>query len=161
MASRLCLSALVLCLAAPAAAWEHWGGDRGGTRYSALDQITAGNVGRLVRAWEFRTGDLARREPSVMRRTKFQATPLLVEDSLVFCTPFNEAIAIDPGTAAEKWRFDAKIGLGQRPANRFNCRGLAFWRDAQAADGGPCRARLFMGTNDARVIARDARAGAH
>ncbi len=45
----------------PAFAWEYWGGDPGGTRYAALDQITPGNVGNLTRAWEFRTGDLARR----------------------------------------------------------------------------------------------------
>lgn len=28
----------------------------------------------------------------------FEVTPILVEDSLVFCTPFNRTIAIDPGT---------------------------------------------------------------
>ena len=159
-ASRLCLFGLVLCVAGPAAAWEHWGGDRGGTRYSPLAQITAGNVGRLVRAWEFRTGDLARREPRLMARTKFQVTPLFVEENLILCTPFNEVVALDPGTAAQKWRFDARIDLGQRPANRFNCRGVAFWRDEEAAEGAPCRARVFMGTNDARVIALDARTGA-
>ena len=42
----------------PASAWEHWGGDRGGSRFSPLNQITPDNVGNLVRAWEFRTGDL-------------------------------------------------------------------------------------------------------
>ena len=159
MKRRYCLFALAVCLSAPAAAWEHWGGDRGGTRYSAAAQITVGNVGRLVSAWEFRTGDLARREPRLMARTKFQATPLFVEDSLIFCTPFNEVIALDPGSGAQKWRFDPKIDLGQRPANRFNCRGVAFWRDEQAAEGAFCRARIFIGTNDARVIALDAKTG--
>ena len=52
-----------------------WGGDRGGSRFSPLAQITSGNVGNLVRAWEFRTGDLDSRAPEVMKRTKFQATP--------------------------------------------------------------------------------------
>ena len=93
----------------PASAWEHWGGDRGGSRFSPLNQITPDNVGNLVRAWEFRTGDLDTRAPEVMKRTKFQATPLLVEDSLVFCTPFNEVIALDPGSGAPKWRYDPKI----------------------------------------------------
>ena len=45
-------------IALPASAWEHWGGDRGGSRFSPLNQITPDNVGNLVRAWEFRTGDL-------------------------------------------------------------------------------------------------------
>jgi quinoprotein glucose dehydrogenase len=79
------------CIAAalvtqPVFAWEHWGGDRGGTRFSGLQQITPDNVSRLVRAWQFRTGDLARRGAKTMAFTKFEATPLFVEDSLILCT---------------------------------------------------------------------------
>ena len=126
---RRCLSGV----ATPAFAWEHWGGDRGGSRFSPLAQITPDNVGNLVRAWEFRTGDLDIRAPEVMKRTKFQATPLFVEDSLIFCSPFNEVIALDPGSGAQKWRYDPKIATSQRPANRYNCRGVAYWVDDQAA----------------------------
>jgi quinoprotein glucose dehydrogenase len=151
--------AIFIVIALPASAWEHWGGDRGGSRFSPLNQITPDNVGNLVRAWEFRTGDLHTRAPEIMNRTKFQATPLLVEDSLVFCSPFNEVIALDPGSGAQKWRYDPKISTAQRPANRYNCRGVAYWVDAQAAENAACRARIFMGTNDARVIALDARTG--
>ena len=140
-------------------AWEHWGGDRGGMRFSPLTQITPANVGDLVQAWEFRTGDLERRAPAVMARTKFQATPLLVEDSLIFCSPFNEVIALDPGSGTQKWRYDPRISTEQRPANRYNCRGVAYWVDDQAAENAACRARIFMGTNDVRVIALDARTG--
>ena len=146
-------------IALPASAWEHWGGDRGGSRFSPLNQITPENAGNLVRAWEFRTGDLDRRAPEVMKRTKFPATPLLVEDSLIFCSPFNEVIALDPGSGAPKWRYDPKISTAQRPANRYNCRGVAYWVDDMAAETAACRARIFMGTNDARVIALDARTG--
>ena len=155
----LTLIVFVILAAAPALAWEHWGGDRGGMRFSPLAQITPANVGDLVRAWEFRTGDLERRAPAVMARTKFQATPLLVEDSLIFCSPFNEVIALDPGSGAQKWRYDPKISTEQRPANRYNCRGVAWWVDDQLAADAACRARIFMGTNDARVIALDARTG--
>jgi quinoprotein glucose dehydrogenase len=143
----------------PVSAWEHWGGDRGGSRFSPLNQITPDNVGNLVRAWEFRTGDLDTRAPEVMKRTKFQATPLLVEDSLIFCSPFNEVIALDPGSGAQKWRYDPKISTNQRPANRYTCRGVAYWVDDKAPEAAACRARIFMGTNDARVIALDARSG--
>jgi len=153
------LLAATLLTAAPALAWEYWGGDRGGMRFSPLDQVTPANVGRLVRAWEFHTGDLATRAPDIMKRTKFEATPLFVEDSLIVCTPFNEVIALDPGSGAQKWRYDPKISTGQRPANRYVCRGVAYWRDEQAADGAACRSRIFVGTNDARVIALDARTG--
>jgi quinoprotein glucose dehydrogenase len=148
-----------LLAAGPALSWEHWGGDRGGMRFSPLAQITPANVGNLVRAWEFHTGDLQVRAPEIMKRTKFEATPLFVEDSLIFCSPFNEVIALDPGTGAQKWRYDPKIDTNQRPANRYTCRGVAYWVDDQAAQGAVCRARIFMGTNDARIIALDARTG--
>ena len=38
--------------------WPNYGNDRGAMRYSPLTQITPANVGQLVRAFEFRTGDL-------------------------------------------------------------------------------------------------------
>jgi quinoprotein glucose dehydrogenase len=154
------LFALACFIAAPAFAWEHWGGDRGGTRFSQLAMITPANVGNLVRAWQFRTGDLDTRPPEAMARTKFQATPLFVEDSVIFCSPFNEVIALDPGTGAQKWRFDPKISTAQIPANRYNCRGVAYWVDEQAAEGALCRSRIVTNTNDARVIALDAKTGA-
>ena len=131
--------AVMLLAAAPASAWEHWGGDRGGTRFSKLAQITPANVGNLVRAWEFRTGDLDTRLPALMARTKSEATPLFVEDSLIFCTPFNEVIALDPGSGAQKWRYDPKVDTSRRPGNRFVCRGVAHWVDDQAAEGAACR----------------------
>ncbi|SDR87933.1 pyrroloquinoline quinone-dependent dehydrogenase [Bradyrhizobium canariense] len=152
------LFALLLFAITPAFGWEYWGGDSGGTRFSPLDQITPANVGNLVRAWEFRTGDLES-HAAQMARTKFEATPLFVEDSIVFCSPFNEVIALDPGTGEQKWRYDPKISTTQRPGNRYACRGVAHWVDDQAAENAACRARIFMGTNDARVIALDARTG--
>jgi quinoprotein glucose dehydrogenase len=68
-------------------------------------------------------------------------------------------IALDPGTGVQKWRYDPKISTGQRPGNRFVCRGVAYWVDDRAAEGAACRARIFMGTNDYRVVALDAKSG--
>ena len=65
-------------IAYPASAWEHWGGDRGGTRFSSLARIMSANVGDLARAWEYRTGDLAAHAPAVMARTKSETSLLLV-----------------------------------------------------------------------------------
>ncbi|WP_371745099.1 pyrroloquinoline quinone-dependent dehydrogenase [Bradyrhizobium sp. U87765 SZCCT0109] len=158
----MALLALVLALVLPreaAQAWEAWGGDSGGTRFSPLAQITPANVDDLVRAWTFSSGDVARRPAALMARTKLEVTPLLVEDSLVFCTAFNDVIALDPGTGAQKWRFDLNIPTDLRPANRWTCRGLAAWRDDTRPHDAACASRLFMGTNDARVVALDARTG--
>src|SRR5579871_5116758 len=154
------LSLLLACIVVrPLRAWEYWGGDAGGTRFSSLAQITPANVNNLVRAWEFHTGDLTTRPEAAMARSKFESTPLFVENNLIFCTPFNEVIALDPGTGLQKWRFDPKISTAQRPANRFNCRGVAYWVDPQAMSGAVCRSRIFTATNDVRIIALDARTG--
>ena len=93
-----------------------------------------------------------------MRQAATEGTPILAGDALVFCTPFNEVIALDPDSGAERWRFDPGIDLGQDPANQFVCRGVTYWRDAEAT--GTCADRIFMGTNDARLIAIDAATGA-
>lgn len=136
--------------------WSEYGADAGGSRYSGAAQVTPSNVGSLMRAWVYSTGDL-KSKPDAMRRSAGETTPILVEDSLIFCTPFNEVIALDPGTGAEKWRYDPKINLEQRPANQYVCRGVAYWRDAAAT--GACASRIFGGTNDGRVFAIDAATG--
>lgn len=136
--------------------WPHYGGDAGGNRFSAAGQIDRDNVNRLEVAWLYRTGDLADR-PDAMRRAATEATPILVNDALIFCTPFNEVIALDPGDGSERWRFDPLIDLDQRPANQFVCRGVTHWHDPD--DPTDCRDRILMGTNDARLIAIDAATG--
>ena len=136
--------------------WSHYGGDAGGHRYSRASQVSVDNVHSLVPVWEYRTGDLAARA-ELMDQSASQATPILVEDSLVFCTPFNEIIALDPGDGSQRWRFDPGIDLNQRPANQFVCRGVTHWRDL--APSAACASRVFIGTNDARLIAVDARTG--
>jgi quinoprotein glucose dehydrogenase len=154
---------LMLWTAASAAGsdWPHYGGDLGGQRYSSAAQITPGNVRDLVKVWEFRTGDLGARSPYAIKRMKFQATPVLYGDSLYTCTPFNEMIALDPGTGAAKWRFDPKIQIEKfGPANKFNCRGVTVWEDLQAVPDAACRVRVFTGTNDGRLVAVDGRTGA-
>ena len=136
--------------------WTHYGGDSGGHRYTHASQITAENIDRLAPVWEYRTGDLTARADH-MRSAATEGTPILAGDALVFCTPFNEVIALDPGTGAERWRFDPKIDLDQQPANQFVCRGVAYWQDD--ASSGICSTRIFMGTNDARLIALDLATG--
>ncbi len=138
--------------------WRAYGGDPGGSRYSPLTQLTPQNVGQLQEAWRFQTGAFKGREKAV-HRTAFENTPILAGDHLVLCSPFNEVIAIDPGTGKEAWRFDPKIDPGQRPANQFVCRGVSQWRDATAQPGAACAHRIFSGTNDGRVLALDAATG--
>lgn len=140
----------------PVDGWAYYGGDPGGHRFSRLDQINRENVGSLAAAWTYRTGDLATKGEALYRSAG-ETTPILVEDKLVFCTPFNEVIAVDPGNGKEIWRYDPGIDLDQSPANQFICRGVAYWHDETA--GGACASRIFTGTSDGQVIALDASSG--
>ncbi len=136
--------------------WNHYGGDAGGSRYSRAIQISNTNVSQLVPAWEYRTGDMTNRT-NLMQYSASEGTPILIDDVLVFCTPFNEVIALNPGTGDEVWRFDPEIDLEQKPSNQFVCRGVAHWHDSSVPSA--CADRVFMGTNDARLISIDATNG--
>ncbi len=143
-------------LTLPGAGWANYGNDAGGHRYSSAEQINTANVSELEVAWMFSSGDLANK-PGAIEGSIAEGTPILVDDALVFCTPFNDVIALDPGSGEELWRFDAKINLDQHPANQFVCRGVAQWRDDDP--GTACSPRILMGTNDGRLVAIDAHSG--
>ncbi|HYM36469.1 MAG TPA: PQQ-binding-like beta-propeller repeat protein, partial [Steroidobacteraceae bacterium] len=136
--------------------WPQYGADEGGTRYSTAAQITPQNVDDLIPIWEFHTGHLAGRSPPEIAAAKLQATPILFADRLILCTPFNQVIALDPGTGREAWRFDAKAPFFLR---EVSCRGVAGWVDSSNGAEVACHSRILMGTNDARVIAIDAVTG--
>jgi quinoprotein glucose dehydrogenase len=148
----------------PVAEWREYGGDKGGLRYSPLTQITPENVGDLEIAWEYRHGDISDGSDGTTR-TSFNVTPIVVRDTLYFCTGFNRVIALDAETGEERWSFDPRQQLDhiEGPYTR-TCRGVAFWeskdRESEVpAESGACRARVFTGTLDAQLIAVDADTG--
>ena len=142
----------------PIAEWPEYGGDKGGLRYSPLTQITAQNVDRLERAWIYNHGDISDGSGKTTR-TSFNATPIVVEGQLYFCTGFNRVIALDPETGAERWTFDPETKLKrlEGPYPR-TCRGVAHWPGDGGAQGA-CGSRIFTGTIDSELIALDARTG--
>jgi len=153
--------ALVLALAGTAKAgepgWPFYGGDAGGQRYSAAAEITPANVASLKPAWRFSTHDMATKGQAIYHAS-FEDTPILADGKLYVCSPFNEVSALDPGTGREIWRFDPKVDFSHRYPNELVCRSVAFWRDPQRTKG-LCATRLFMATNDRRLIAIDAEKG--
>src|SRR5262249_53506994 len=122
-------------------------------RYSPLNQITRENVGALRPAWTYHTHHLRGDDKYVV----FQDSPLVVDGTMYVCTPYDQVIALDPETGAERWKFDAQIDSAN--AYVINCRGLSTWLDAGAAQGAACRRRIVMGTVDARLVEIDARTG--
>ena len=137
--------------------WPVYGGDPAGTRYSPAAQITRENVGQLTVAWSYSTRDLATKGDA-MRRASFEVTPILVDGRLYICSAFNEVTALDPATGQELWRFDPEIDPSIRYPNSFVCRGVAYWRDPNHRTD-LCAARIFLATNDRRLIALDAETG--
>ena len=142
--------------------WPTYAGQEGGTRYSPLSQINRSNVGKLEIAWIHNTGHLEL-APHLYGAVGFQVTPILLPEEagrhLMLCDPFNRIIALDPATGEQRWDFDPEIDLTPY-AGRFNCRGVTYWRDPQAAENAACAHRILLATNDRRLAAIDARSGA-
>ncbi|HTU64933.1 MAG TPA: PQQ-binding-like beta-propeller repeat protein [Steroidobacteraceae bacterium] len=91
--------------------WPMYGGDAAKTRHSALTQIDRGNVGKLVEAWRYDTGE----------KGDTQTQPIVVGRTLFGYTPTHKAFALDAATGRSLWTFDSGIaGVG---ANR----GLMYW----------------------------------
>ena len=154
-----CAPEVELGAGGPVADWPFWGGDRGAAHHSALEQIEPGNVGALEVAWTHRSGDYFDGSGS-SKVTSFQATPIVANDTLYYCTPFMRVFALDPATGEERWSFDpdfkARFGEGPYP---LICRGVSYWEDAQAEAGAVCSKRIFYGTADSELIGLDADTG--
>lgn len=148
-----------LALNANAQQWQHYGGDQGGRHYSEATQITRDNVNDLETAWIHRSGD-ADTFGEALKQTSAQSTPLLLPQAagsaLVYCTPFNRVIALDPGTGEQRWEFDPEIDRrGDRP---FRCRGVSY--AASKSEESPlttaCEHTLYLATHDRKLWAIDA-----
>jgi quinoprotein glucose dehydrogenase len=165
MVSSVALVALLLagCLFAPSrdsigtGEWPSYGNDPGGTRYSPLIQVDRGNVANLRVAWTYRTGEVGGVAP--YGHAAFEATPLMVDGTLILSTPYDRVIALDPETGKERWSYDPKVDRGRRFAIATS-RGVATWLDTSAQPDRVCRRSVFVATIDARLIALDAPNGA-
>ena len=151
------LALIALIATAAPQDWPTYGADAGGTRYSALKQITRENVSKLQIAWTHHTGAL-QPETKLNEKAAFEATPILFEGALYLSTPFNQIMALDPATGAEKWTFDPQVDRSHS-YSEVSSRGVAAWTDAKAAAQAPCKLRIFEGTIDARLLSLDAKTG--
>lgn len=137
--------------------WPAWGNDPGGQRYSPLETINPGNVSRLRPAWEWETGERtipASARLEEMHPDKFEATPVMLGDTLYLTTPFNLAVALDAESGKELWRFDPGATdsgrIGGDPSG-FVHRGVAVWT-------GPAERRVLFASRW-KLFALDARTG--
>jgi quinoprotein glucose dehydrogenase len=138
--------------------WQAYGRGDFGDRYSPAAQITPANVKSLAVAWMFRTGDMAGPKDPV--ETTSEATPVKAGHMVYFCSPHQIVFALDAATGALKWKFDPHL-RSEKSFQHLTCRGVSY-HEAKPADGPPppeCPRRIYLGTNDARLIALDADSG--
>ena len=114
--------------------WMHSGGDPGATKFSTLDQINAGNVHTLQRAWTFNTGD---------KSGFFESTPLVI-DGTMYVSAQNGVFALDPVSGKQAWKFET--GGSTR-------RGVAYW------PGDATTAGRIVVSSQSRLLALDAKTG--
>src|SRR6202167_2032247 len=148
----------VLAQDPPGTDWPYYGHDAGGMRFSPLTQINRQNIGKLKVSWIFHTGDVSEGSRE-RKRSGFESTPILVDGTLYFTTPFNRVIALDPETGKQRWAYDPKIDLTLDYGDRLVNRGVATWLDSIRAAGQPCRRRIYEATQDARLVSLDATTG--
>lgn len=126
-------------VAAPVSAdWLSYNGDDTGRRYSALNEINAGNVVQLRAHWVFHSPNSDRLE----------VTPVVV-DGIMFVTSANDAYALDAQTGNILWHHARPITEGLiDDASQHHNRGVAIWHS-----------RVYMETDNAHLLCLDARSG--
>jgi quinoprotein glucose dehydrogenase len=106
--------------AAPQDDYRYYHGEPGGTHYSKLSQITAGNVGRLKEAWRYDLG----------RESQLQNTPIMI-DGVLYGAANGKMFALDATTGKEKWSYTPD--LPQKSRSGFKSRGESWWTNGKTS----------------------------
>ena len=121
---------------------ENWIGFRNGYAlwgYSSLDQIDAGNVDELRLAW------------SRAMRHGYQEVEPIVHDGVMFLANVEDVVqALDATTGDLLWEYrrDLPENIANVTGTRYRYRNVSLYGD-----------RVFLATNDAYLVALDARTG--
>jgi quinohemoprotein ethanol dehydrogenase len=105
--------------------WLTHGGDYAETRFSRLDQIDSGNVGRLGLAWS---------QEIERSQGQLEASPLVHEGVMYATGTWSIVFALDARTGETKWVWDPGIVRGGRASGgpTFCCgpvnRGVALYQ---------------------------------
>ena len=98
--------------------WRIYGGDRGGAKYSALDQINRQNVRQLRPVWIYHCGDAG-------AQTRIECNPIVVDGVAYLTTATLSLVALDAATGKEKWKFDPGFHSLGWSINR----GVTYWSE--------------------------------
>jgi quinohemoprotein ethanol dehydrogenase len=119
--------------------WAAYGRTFGEQHFSPLSDINDRNVGHLGLVWSM---DL---DPG-----NSVTTPLAVDGILYFATGLSIVHAVDAATGRVLWQFDPRVAEANPLKLRggWGVRGIAWWNG-----------RIYVGTQDGRLIALDAATG--
>ena len=108
--------------------------------FSPLDQINAGNVGKLSLAWSYDL-DTDRGQ---------EATPVIVDGVLYTSSAWSKVYALDAASGKLLWSYDPQVAgrKGYDACCDVVNRGVAVWNG-----------KVYVGALDGRLIALDARTG--
>jgi quinoprotein glucose dehydrogenase len=142
--------------------WPTYGKDSGGGHYSKATEITPENVKDLKKVWVHRSGDYHeggnwREGLGSNLQTSLGVTPILVDETLYYCTPYNRVFALDAETGKEKWVFDPNVELEGKAL--LHCRGVSSWKDKTKIGNEKCSHRIIAITIDAEIFAIDGKTG--
>ncbi|HCE04514.1 MAG TPA: hypothetical protein DEQ98_14865, partial [Acidobacteria bacterium] len=132
--------------------WRAYSADLAGSKYSALDQITAGNAGELRIVWRQSTiPDAIRQGSDIRPPAVVQNTPLMADGRLYVSTGLGTVAALDAATGEVAWFDPLPDGVTSRGGAS---RGVAYWDDPESDDA---RVIAVIGST---LVALNARTGA-
>ena len=135
--------------------WPAYSGDKGSTKYSALDQINRNTIKSLKIAWRQSSvpDELKTLFPDAQGSTNWQNTPIMAGGLLYMSSAVGTVVALDPATGKVVWYDVPPHEDGKPPARAGSTRGVAYW-----AGNGNNDARIFA-MNGPNLIALNARTG--
>ncbi len=121
--------------------WYSHGGHEDEANYSPLDQINTASIGRLGLTWSL----------DLPGEVSLEATPLAIQGTLYFSGSASDVYAVDARSGRLLWKFDPQVWK-YRPEHLKLIWGIN--RGVAYSSG-----RVFVGTQDGRLIALDAHSG--
>jgi quinoprotein glucose dehydrogenase len=149
MASLFLIHSTIAQQGAKTGEWRAYGGDIGGTHYSALDQINRDNIKDLKVAWVWKSDSLL---PTPQAGS--ETTPLMVNGVLYFTMDQRRyVIAASAATGETLWIYRPNEGERFDRAPRKIHRGVAYWTDGKGDE------RIVLATPGFQLVALNAKTG--
>lgn len=126
--------------------WPSYGGDKGSTKYSPLDQIDRSSIKNLRIAWR-QSGmpaELRPMFPNAVASNNYEHTPLMVDGLLYMSTAVGLVAALDPTTGKVVWYDVPPQQPGVPLARGASTRGIAYGKTATTRASSQTSGRIWL-----------------